>query len=59
MSDYQSPPMSPSNMIDDRPVSMDLIAIEATMDEMRSQHEATHQRLSMSLNDSPTLRLCP
>jgi len=38
--------MSPSDMINDRPVSMDrVIAIEATMDEMRSQHEATHQML--------------
>ena len=46
MSDYQSPPMSPSDMIDDRPVSMDrVITIEATMDEMKSQHEATHQML--------------
>jgi len=33
-------------MIDDRPVSMDrVITIEATMDEMKSQHEATHQML--------------
>jgi len=33
-------------MIDDRPVSMNrAIAIEATMDEMKSQHKATHQML--------------
>jgi len=38
--------MSPSDMIDDRPVSMNcIIAIEATMDEMKSQHGATHQML--------------
>jgi len=45
-SDYQSPPMSPSDMIDDQPFSMNrVIAIEATMDEMKSQHRATHQML--------------
>ena len=45
-SDYQFPPMSPSDMIDDRLVSMNcIITIEATMDEMKSQHEATHQML--------------
>jgi len=33
-------------MIDDQPVSMNrVIAIEATMDKMKSQHEATHQML--------------
>ena len=33
-------------MLDDSPVHIDcVIAIEATMDEMRSQHEATHQLL--------------
>jgi len=32
--------MSPSDMIEDR-----VRAIEATMDEMKSQHEATHQLL--------------
>ncbi len=38
--------MSPSNMIDDQLVRMGhVIAIEATMDEMKSQHEATHQML--------------
>jgi len=38
--------MSPSNIIDDRPVSMNrVITIEATMDKMKSQHEATHQML--------------
>jgi len=49
--------MLPSDMIDDRLVSMDrVIAIEATMDEMKSQHEATQQtRLFTSLTDSPTL----
>jgi len=45
-SDYQSPPMSPSDMIEDQLVQMDRVrAIEATMDEMKSQHEATHQLL--------------
>jgi len=45
-SDYQSPSMSPSDMINDRPVHMDcVVTIEATMDEMKSQHEATHQLL--------------
>jgi len=33
--------MSPSGMTDDQPVH----AIEATMDEMKSQHKATHQLL--------------
>jgi len=38
--------MSPSNMIEDQPVHMDRVrAIKATMDEMKSQHEATHQPL--------------
>jgi len=38
--------MSPSDMIDNRPVHMDrVLAIEATMDEMKSQHKATHQLL--------------
>ena len=38
--------MSPSDMIEDQPVHMDRArAIEATMDEMKSQHEATHQLL--------------
>jgi len=38
--------MSPSDMIKDQPVHMDRVrAIEATMDEMKSQHEATHQLL--------------
>jgi len=38
--------MSPFDMIDDRPVHMDcVIAIEVTMDGMKSQHEATHQLL--------------
>ena len=38
--------MSPSDMIDDQPVYMNRVAtIEATMDEMKSQHEATHQLL--------------
>jgi len=38
--------MSPSDMIEDQPVHMDHVhAIEATMDEMKSQHEATHQLL--------------
>jgi len=47
-SDYQSPLMSPSDMIDDRLVHMDrVLAIEATMDEMKSQHEATHQLLEL------------
>jgi len=33
-------------MIEDQPVHMDRVcAIEATMDEMKSQHEATHQLL--------------
>jgi len=33
-------------MIDDQPVHMDrIVAIEATMDKMKSQHEATHQLL--------------
>jgi len=33
-------------MIDDQPVHMDCVhAIEATMDKMKSQHEATHQLL--------------
>jgi len=33
-------------MIEDQPVHMDCVcAIEATMDEMKSQHEATHQLL--------------
>jgi len=46
MSDYQSPLMSPSDMIDDWPVHMErIVAIEATMDKMKSQHEATHQLL--------------
>jgi len=46
VSDYQSPPMLPSNMIEDQLVHMDRVrAIEATMDEMKSQHEATHQLL--------------
>ena len=45
-SDYQSPLMSPSDIIDDQLVHMDcIITIEATMDEMKSQHEATHQLL--------------
>ena len=45
-SDYQSPPMLPSDMLNDSPVCIDhVIAIKATMDEMRSQHEATHQLL--------------
>ena len=38
--------MSPSDMINDQPVCMGrVIAIEATMDEMKSQHEATHLML--------------
>jgi len=38
--------MLPSDMIEDQPVHMDRVcAIEATMDEMKSQHEATHQLL--------------
>jgi len=38
--------MSPSDMIEDQPVHMDHVrAIEATMDEMKSQPEATHQLL--------------
>ena len=38
--------MSPSDMIEDQPVHMDHVrAIEATMDEMKSQHKATHQVL--------------
>jgi len=38
--------MLPSDMIEDQPVHMEHIrAIEATMDEMKSQHEATHQLL--------------
>jgi len=38
--------MSPSDMIEDQPVHMDRVrAIEATIDEMKSQHEATHQLL--------------
>jgi len=46
VSDYQSPSMSPSDMIEDKPVHMDRVcAIEATMDKMKSQHEATHQLL--------------
>jgi len=45
-SDYQFPPMLPSDMIEDQPVHMDRVrAIEATMDEMKSQHKATHQLL--------------
>ena len=45
-SDYPSPPMSPSDMIEDQPVHMDCVrTIEATMDKMKSQHEATHQLL--------------
>ena len=50
-SDYHSPPMSPSDMYDDSPVHIDcVIAIEATMDEMRSQYKATHQLLQDVLN---------
>jgi len=38
--------MSPSYMIEDQLVHMDHVrTIEATMDEMKSQHEATHQLL--------------
>jgi len=38
--------MSPSDMIEDQLVHMYCVrAIEATMDEMKSQHEATHQLL--------------
>jgi len=38
--------MSPSDMIDDQLVHMNRVtAIEATMDEMKSQHKATHQLL--------------
>ena len=41
-----NPPMSPSDMFDDSSVHINhIIAIEATMDEMRSQHKATHQLL--------------
>ena len=55
-SDYQSPPMLPSDMFDDSPVHINcVIAIKATMDEMRSQHEATHQLLQDVLDRlSPT-----
>jgi len=39
--------MSPSDMIEDQPVHMDCVrAIEATMDEMKSQHEATKDVLA-------------
>jgi len=38
--------MSPSDIIDNQPVHMNRVtAIKATMDEMKSQHEATHQLL--------------
>jgi len=38
--------MLPSDMIEDQLVHMDRVrAIEATMDKMKSQHEATHQLL--------------
>ena len=38
--------MLPSDMINDQLVHMDHVhAIEATMDEIKSQHEATHQLL--------------
>jgi len=38
--------MSPSDMLEDSPIHIDcILAIEATVDDMRSQNEATHRLL--------------
>jgi len=38
--------MSPSNIFEDSPIHVDrILAIEATVDDMRSQNEATHRFL--------------
>ena len=48
--------MSPSDMFEDSPVHVNcILAIEATVDNMRSQNEATHRLLQDILNRlSPT-----
>ena len=43
--------MSPSNMLEDSPIHVDhILAIEATVDDMRSQNEATYRLLQDVLN---------
>jgi len=43
--------MSPSDMPEDSPIHVDrILAIEATVDHMRSQNEATHRLLQDVLN---------
>jgi len=43
--------MSPSDMLEDSPIHVNrILAIEATVDDMRSQNEATHRLLQDVLN---------
>ena len=53
--------MSPSDMLEDSPIHVDrILAIEATVDDMRSQNEATHRLLQDVLDKlGPTQKLSP
>jgi len=60
-SDYHSPPMLPSDMIHDGPVNVGhLIALESTVDGLRSQNEATLavlQDILFRLSPAPALNV--